>query len=273
MPLINGCKYSCEPCIRGHRATFCVHTDRILIEVRKPGRPLEKCEHNLATCSCGKMADFLSMKNGVPNPGFQIAEEDKNATLVIATPPVWGIPAPRPRAPSRVQKRTKKKPGSPADLPAALENSLAKSAAQEQQQQQEKQQSKVPSRNSPSHEKRTLPAIPALDSFQASNNRLPPAFQSNLPPVQLPQPTAPQHVSYNQENFQRPQTFTNPTSKFCSYSQGMMAQQPAHYLSLIEDVARVPGHISQQFQAGQNQPYIQSQYIMARQDSVWRGNW
>ncbi|KAF8863181.1 copper-fist-domain-containing protein [Acephala macrosclerotiorum] len=61
MPVINGFKYSCEPCIRGHRATSCKHTDRILIEVRKPGRPLESCGHNLATCNCGKVASLFSV--------------------------------------------------------------------------------------------------------------------------------------------------------------------------------------------------------------------
>lgn len=92
MPVINGCKYSwylfsdflqeymysslgvtqssrnltpsSEPCIRGHRATSCAHTDRILIEVRKPGRPLESCGHEFATCTCGKITELLSMGTG-----------------------------------------------------------------------------------------------------------------------------------------------------------------------------------------------------------------
>ncbi|KAL3421524.1 grisea protein [Phlyctema vagabunda] len=63
MPLINDRKYSCESCIRGHRATSCLHTDRVLTEVRKPGRPLQSCGHKLASCSCGRVAESFSMSN------------------------------------------------------------------------------------------------------------------------------------------------------------------------------------------------------------------
>ena len=31
-----------EPCMRGHRSSKCTHTDRILVQVRKPGRPLSE---------------------------------------------------------------------------------------------------------------------------------------------------------------------------------------------------------------------------------------
>ena len=49
-----------EPCIRGHRATSCAHVDRVLIEVRKPGRPLQSCGHRLATCICGRLTQTFS---------------------------------------------------------------------------------------------------------------------------------------------------------------------------------------------------------------------
>ncbi|CAG8949611.1 hypothetical protein HYFRA_00007844 [Hymenoscyphus fraxineus] len=61
MPLIEGIKYSCQPCIRGHRSSSCNHKDRDLIQVRKPGRPLESCGHRLDTCSCGRLQEFFSM--------------------------------------------------------------------------------------------------------------------------------------------------------------------------------------------------------------------
>ncbi|RDL37271.1 uncharacterized protein BP5553_04704 [Venustampulla echinocandica] len=71
MPIINGYKYSCEPCIRGHRATSCTHTDRILIEVRKPGRPLESCGHEFDTCTCGRLRDIGFFIDDVPtHPSF-----------------------------------------------------------------------------------------------------------------------------------------------------------------------------------------------------------
>src|SRR3569833_2106400 len=45
-----------EPCIRGHRATTCNHAnERVMIPVRKPGRPLSTCPHRTTerkTCGC-----------------------------------------------------------------------------------------------------------------------------------------------------------------------------------------------------------------------------
>ncbi|KAF3919006.1 hypothetical protein ABW20_dc0110500 [Dactylellina cionopaga] len=52
MPMIDGVKYACEPCMRGHRSSKCSHQDRILIKVRKPGRPLSSCPHEAGSCSC-----------------------------------------------------------------------------------------------------------------------------------------------------------------------------------------------------------------------------
>ncbi|KEY63986.1 hypothetical protein S7711_07983 [Stachybotrys chartarum IBT 7711] len=54
MPLINGLKMACEPCIRGHRSTKCTHAnERLMVPVRKPGRPLSSCPHpSSRPCSC-----------------------------------------------------------------------------------------------------------------------------------------------------------------------------------------------------------------------------
>ncbi|KAK6087658.1 copper fist DNA binding domain-containing protein [Seiridium cupressi] len=56
MPLINGQKMACEPCIRGHRSTTCNHaTERVMVPVRKPGRPLNECPHPRGTdCGCAR---------------------------------------------------------------------------------------------------------------------------------------------------------------------------------------------------------------------------
>ncbi|ETS85068.1 hypothetical protein PFICI_03093 [Pestalotiopsis fici W106-1] len=54
MPLINGQKMACEPCIRGHRSTTCNHAnERVMVPVRKPGRPLNECPHTRGSnCGC-----------------------------------------------------------------------------------------------------------------------------------------------------------------------------------------------------------------------------
>ncbi|CAK7901374.1 hypothetical protein CAAN1_23S01420 [[Candida] anglica] len=63
MVLINGVKYACERCIRGHRVTTCTHTDQPLTMIKPKGRPASQCHHcreqrknkNLhVSCTCGK---------------------------------------------------------------------------------------------------------------------------------------------------------------------------------------------------------------------------
>lgn len=48
-------KVACGPCIRGHRSSKCDHRDRVLIDVRKPGRPLSSCPHPGGSCSCERV--------------------------------------------------------------------------------------------------------------------------------------------------------------------------------------------------------------------------
>ncbi|KAF1815024.1 hypothetical protein P152DRAFT_456068 [Eremomyces bilateralis CBS 781.70] len=46
-------KVACGPCIRGHRSSKCNHRDRLMVEVRKPGRPLtSSCPHTEPGCDC-----------------------------------------------------------------------------------------------------------------------------------------------------------------------------------------------------------------------------
>ncbi|ODV96987.1 hypothetical protein PACTADRAFT_39313, partial [Pachysolen tannophilus NRRL Y-2460] len=63
MVLVNGVKYACERCIRGHRVTTCTHTDQPLMMIKPKGRPSTTCEHckaarknknQHASCNCGK---------------------------------------------------------------------------------------------------------------------------------------------------------------------------------------------------------------------------
>ncbi|KAK3945597.1 hypothetical protein QBC46DRAFT_371147 [Diplogelasinospora grovesii] len=55
MPIINGQKMACAPCIRGHRSTKCTHhSERVMVPVRKPGRPLSTCPCPPGRpCGCG----------------------------------------------------------------------------------------------------------------------------------------------------------------------------------------------------------------------------
>ncbi|CAN6659727.1 hypothetical protein TRVA0_031S01728 [Trichomonascus vanleenenianus] len=62
MVFIDGVKYACERCIRGHRVTACQHIDQPLTMIKRKGRPSTQCQHcrehrklkNLHTkCKCG----------------------------------------------------------------------------------------------------------------------------------------------------------------------------------------------------------------------------
>ncbi|GAA6010013.1 hypothetical protein JCM11491_005829 [Sporobolomyces phaffii] len=45
MVLVDGVKYACQACIKGHRSSKCTHTDRELTEIKKKGRPTSQCNH------------------------------------------------------------------------------------------------------------------------------------------------------------------------------------------------------------------------------------
>jgi len=44
MVFINGKKFACESCIKGHRSSSCKHADRPLFEIKKKGRPVSQCD-------------------------------------------------------------------------------------------------------------------------------------------------------------------------------------------------------------------------------------
>ncbi|OJJ03481.1 hypothetical protein ASPVEDRAFT_42940 [Aspergillus versicolor CBS 583.65] len=55
MPLDEqGQKWSCEPCLRGHRSSKCKHFDRLMARVAKSGRPSKACPHGRLYCDCRK---------------------------------------------------------------------------------------------------------------------------------------------------------------------------------------------------------------------------
>ncbi|GAA5986965.1 hypothetical protein JCM10908_000971 [Rhodotorula pacifica] len=45
MVLVDGVKYACQQCIKGHRSSKCTHSTRPLTEIRKKGRPATQCAH------------------------------------------------------------------------------------------------------------------------------------------------------------------------------------------------------------------------------------
>ncbi|ORY62610.1 uncharacterized protein BCR38DRAFT_486875 [Pseudomassariella vexata] len=61
--IIDGEKWACEACVRGHRVSNCQHSDRPLQHINKKGRPVSQCQHCRAMrksrashvkCDCGE---------------------------------------------------------------------------------------------------------------------------------------------------------------------------------------------------------------------------
>ncbi|KAK0628802.1 hypothetical protein B0T17DRAFT_588816 [Bombardia bombarda] len=73
--LIDGEKWACEACVRGHRVSNCQHNDRPLQHINKKGRPVSQCQHCRAMrksrashvkCDCGeKTHKCMHLKNTV----------------------------------------------------------------------------------------------------------------------------------------------------------------------------------------------------------------
>ncbi|KAH6605724.1 copper-sensing transcription factor [Trichoderma cornu-damae] len=113
MPLINGQKMACEPCIRGHRSTKCTHAnERLMVPVRKPGRPLSSCPHPASRpCTCAAVTAAIPKKQkcrcgtSEQAPGPKTDQETSNG---LVTPP---SPSPKMTATTptyRVQKASSK---------------------------------------------------------------------------------------------------------------------------------------------------------------------
>ncbi|KAL6897070.1 hypothetical protein GGI43DRAFT_410148 [Trichoderma evansii] len=131
MPLINGVKMACEPCIRGHRSTKCTHAnERLMVPVRKPGRPLSSCPHPASKpCTCAALMAAIPKSHKCPcgtaeeAAGRKTAETaDRETSNGMVTPP---SPAPKgtSAAPAyRVQKANSKSGPSKKQIdPANLE--------------------------------------------------------------------------------------------------------------------------------------------------------
>ncbi|OTB00932.1 hypothetical protein M426DRAFT_26156 [Hypoxylon sp. CI-4A] len=112
MPIVDGKKMACVPCIRGHRSTKCNHgEDRVLVPVRKPGRPLSTCPHPPGkTCECRHVTAALP-KGGICRcDGRPAKKVNGTPTLVKAEPPESSPVSPtKQQQPSfRIQKSAPK---------------------------------------------------------------------------------------------------------------------------------------------------------------------
>ncbi|CAO3637436.1 unnamed protein product [Mucor fragilis] len=86
--LINGEKWACETCIKGHRATHCKHTDRKLVSIKKKGRPATQCKrcrelrvmrqlHVKCNCDDSGLGATKKNSNSISSPGLSSAPKKR----------------------------------------------------------------------------------------------------------------------------------------------------------------------------------------------------
>jgi hypothetical protein len=83
---------SSEPCIRGHRSTKCTHAnERLMVPVRKPGRPLSTCPHPPTRgCGCGGVTAAIPRKQkcGCGSSNSADGNDVKVESPIIDAPPL-----------------------------------------------------------------------------------------------------------------------------------------------------------------------------------------
>ncbi|KAI8976545.1 copper fist DNA binding domain-containing protein [Pilobolus umbonatus] len=67
--IINGIKFACNTCVKGHRSSNCNHTDRPLFEIRRKGRPVTQCSYckdlkkiKHMKCSCNHSGELSNQR-------------------------------------------------------------------------------------------------------------------------------------------------------------------------------------------------------------------
>ncbi|WQF86109.1 Putative copper fist DNA-binding domain-containing protein [Colletotrichum destructivum] len=166
MPLINGQKMACEPCIRGHRSTKCTHAnERLMVPVRKPGRPLSTCPHPPARgCGCGSVTAAIPRKQKCGCGSSNGTPTTESPGLVKAESPASDVP-----------------PMSPTKAPAAsfrVQKTAAKSAS--------RKQSFDPA-NLERMDAANINLLPPYD--MAQSNHIPQVTVAAMPPIPAPRPT------------------------------------------------------------------------------------
>ncbi|KAJ5221260.1 uncharacterized protein N7469_010147 [Penicillium citrinum] len=111
--LIDGEKWACEACVRGHRVSSCHHSDRPLTHINKKGRPVSQCTHcrglrksrtTHVKCECGDK----KKKSESPDCGCSHGQRCTCALKKephLDTVPETGLPVPHPSVPTELPRK------------------------------------------------------------------------------------------------------------------------------------------------------------------------
>ncbi len=185
--------------------------------------------------------------------------QSSSAALVVTSPPLASVTAKskeRKRSSHRVRKNSKSKKGesSPTSPP------IKRSSREPSTMLEESGQNMNLNQPSYAYQDQTYPGGPMPGLQQPTFAQYPsPPYQTMQSPMQGPHTLGPYQVG---------QVFNNQNAYQTTYSPQPQTGYSVEYSSRIEDIARGPN--GPQDDTDPNQPYIRSQYITARQDSVWR---
>ncbi|KAF7616857.1 copper fist DNA binding domain-containing protein [Aspergillus flavus] len=101
--LIDGEKWACEACVRGHRVTTCKHHDRPLIRINRKGRPFSTCSvcHN-TPCPTPeehtKLKREAEAKSSSKRGAARVSSRSNSVLVPIAPRPSSSSPTPSPQS-------------------------------------------------------------------------------------------------------------------------------------------------------------------------------
>ncbi|BCS04162.1 putative Cu-dependent DNA-binding protein [Aspergillus luchuensis] len=95
--LIDGEKWACEACVRGHRVTTCKHNDRPLIRINRKGRPFATCSIcNCTPCESPEEHAKLKRETDHHHPSSSSKRAADRSPRLSASPSTFLPIAPRP---------------------------------------------------------------------------------------------------------------------------------------------------------------------------------
>ncbi|KAH7101255.1 hypothetical protein BKA62DRAFT_704055 [Auriculariales sp. MPI-PUGE-AT-0066] len=141
--IIDGRKYACVTCIKGHRSSSCSHTERPLHEVKPKGRPITQCDHCRdlrktrqvhVKCNCNSKAEVDNdetpkrkkpRKASPPPPTFPNGLDETQSASVVQQP----VQKKRRKAAGEKDDSPSPPVATPPDASATLIDSLIQAAA------------------------------------------------------------------------------------------------------------------------------------------------
>ncbi|KAE8356041.1 copper fist DNA binding domain-containing protein [Aspergillus coremiiformis] len=133
--LVDGVKWACGPCVRGHRVSTCEHHDRPLIRIKRKGRPFSTCHIcKKAPCSTPrkhyklkKTSKIREIKSSPENPiASRVSSRSTHPCLPLAPRPTeTSAISPTMLPPFKIKDGERAHAPRPPDAPLGMDNRLS----------------------------------------------------------------------------------------------------------------------------------------------------